>query len=110
VAVWRIAFVALLLTGQGISFSFRSGRPDSLCFMLFSLCAFALTLKRSVTRRLSVFVVTMFLPIAGLQTLPALGIMFFICFAFYRQPRISDALTGLIGMIVGVCFLYALYR
>ena len=63
----RLLFVTLILCGFSTSFSYRSGRPDTLGVLLVSLLALLVICKSSRLRLALIFAVGSLLPWAGLQ-------------------------------------------
>lgn len=68
----RIGCVMLLLNGYGISFCYRSGRPDCIVILLFSLMYLGCSLPSLRYRYLLLGLSSFLLPAAGLQGLPLL--------------------------------------
>lgn len=71
----RLVFVIMVLSGYGVSFAYRSGRPDMLGFFLVSVGVFACTLSEDRYRHWAVLMIGALLPISGLQFLPYIGLL-----------------------------------
>jgi hypothetical protein len=70
----RIALTLAPLLGYGVTFAYRSARPDALCVFLVALLLVVTTLKNPLLRRSSVIGVSALFPWAGLE-LPAYAVI-----------------------------------
>jgi hypothetical protein len=73
-AASRLAVVTLLLFGYGMTFIYRSGRPDCVSVLLFSVMLFALFLPTRRLRYLLLAFAAFVVPFAGLGALPYLAL------------------------------------
>jgi len=108
--VARIAFVILVLSGYGITYAYRSGRPDMIGLVIISGGGLAATLHRPVHRYGALLVAGILLPIAGLQFLPygALLCGLGLYWAPVRLTRLSMAVGS--GALLGGGLLIGYYR
>ena len=104
----RLVFVMLLLCGFSTSFSYRSGRPDTLGVLLVSVLALLAVSKPSGRRLAGFFCIGMLLPWAGLQLVAYVAILAALATAVtWKIPRVSLVLAG--GVVTGAAALGLLY-
>lgn len=103
----RLASVILILTGQGITFSYRSGRYDALGYLLLSAGLAAFIIKKREQRYGMLFVIGLLLPWTGLQLLLYAGVLALIYFVSFGTRHFKEwffagagATFGLIGMVI----------
>jgi len=106
----RLLCVILLACGSGISFSYRSGRPDMICYFLAAATLCASTI-RSFPMRYSVLMALGFLyPWAGLPLLPFLVLATGLALVFFGwKSALNGVCTG-IGAALGLAGLYLFFR
>ena len=102
----RITTAVLLLCGQGITFSYRSGRPDMIGFLLICAAAYVM-LYRGKTRHGLLAMVGALIPWAGLQFIPYVVLLCGCIFFWNRKLFLEAALsitgggmTGTVGLVV----------
>jgi hypothetical protein len=100
----------LLLLGYSIILVYRSGRPDCLCILLYSLAFMAVVCLRSPARGWVVFASALLMPWAGLQCLPTLAILG--CFLIFLDWRAHTRLVVLAGFgaVCGLGCLLCFYQ
>lgn len=104
----RLLFVTLLVCGFSTSFSYRSGRPDTLGILLVSVLALLVVRQPSRRRMASMFAVGMLLPWAGLQLVAYVAILAAIAVVVtWTIPRVSLVLAA--GIVAGAAALGLLY-
>jgi hypothetical protein len=102
--------VVLLSVGQGVAFSFRSGRYDSLAALLVSLCLLASSLSRPRWRYLAIFAAaSLFLP-ACLTLGPLFIIVGFLLVVLFRWKCLRELTVAAAGLAAGLGLLFLLYR
>lgn len=97
----RLLVVCVLLSGYGVTYGYRAGRPDMLGFLLLSVGAWAWTVERPLGRYAVLVVVGALIPLAGLQFLPftALIIAVGLAAAPGTFARIGGGIGG--GVLLG---------
>jgi hypothetical protein len=104
----KIALLLLLLLSNGITFSYRSGRPDMIGMFLAGVAAFVATL-RGHGRPFGLAIVGVLTPIAGLQFVVC-GVVVAVV-ATIARGRVASmaAVIWAAGVAVGVGGLFGLY-
>jgi hypothetical protein len=105
----RIGLLLLLLCGYGLSYAYRSGRPDMLGLALVAPLPLACLARRNYLTAAVFAVVGCLLPFAGLQLLPlslVVGILVFLWFG-WRVGKFILALWA--GACLGTGLLVAMY-
>ncbi len=105
----RITLVALLLSGQSISISYRGGRYDSLSIILLTACMLVYSIELSWLRCVLLSCIGIFIPTAGLQLLPFAIILCSLIVVFLGKSFLKESISLAIGSIIGIIFLYILY-
>lgn len=105
----RLTAVILLLCGEGITFSYRSGRPDMIGFLL--VCAgSAAMLYRDNTRYVLLAIIGALTPWAGLQFVPYVALLC-ICILFWnKEIFLKTALPVAGGGVFGISGLFLFYK
>lgn len=105
----RLALVALALLGNGIAFSYRSGRPDMAGFALLAALFLAATVTAAERRRPALLLIGALLPVAGLHYLAYLCLVAGASRLFLRTSVIDLAmpLAGAACGLAGLAVLYA---
>lgn len=97
-----------LLCAYSISFSYRGGRYDALCMLLFAFVLLATTF--SDWRRYALLAVgAFFMPAAGLLLPACAAIGSFVLLVFYRHSVVRDLVVFWVAMLAGVAALLVLY-
>ncbi len=104
----RIAFALLVLCGDGVTYSYRSGRYDCLGMLLVSGLFLTLTLRPSRLRTTGSFVIAALAPWAGLQLLPYLALLGLLLLLMQGKTALGDVLTVGLGCLAGLASLAAL--
>lgn len=99
---------AAILCSYSISFSYRSGRYDALCMLLFAVVLLGAT--SSGWRRYALFALgAFFMPAAGLLLPACAGVASLVLLIGYQRPIIRDLIIFWIAMLAGVASLLLLY-
>ena len=104
----RLVFVLLILCGDGVTYSYRSGRYDCLGMLLVSALFLTLTLRPGRGRTVGIFVIAALAPWAGLQLLPYLALLGLLELLLRGRGAIADVLTVGVGCLAGVASLAVL--
>jgi hypothetical protein len=107
--IFRLATVVLLLCGQGITFSYRSGRPDMIGFLLVCAGAAALLLKGR-TRYGLLACTGALIPWAGLQFVPYTALLCGCIIFWNRKLFLRTSLSVAGGGIAGTGGLIWFYK
>lgn len=105
----RMALVTLLLSGYGITFSYRSGRPDGVAILLFLAGVLAYSSKSKWVRYLLMVGVSTLFPIVQLQLAAYSFFLGVVLVLFLKTPFLREFLCILIGLAGGFTCLYFLY-
>ena len=103
----RLVFTLLVLCGDGVTYSYRSGRYDCLGMLLVSGLFLTLSLRPSRARTGGLFVLAALVPWAGLQLLPYLALLGLLVLLLRGKAAIADLLTVGLGGLAGVVCLAA---
>jgi hypothetical protein len=105
----RLLLIILLATGSGVSFSYRSGRPDMICYFLVASCLSTATIQKNAFRNLCLLALGILFPWAGLQLLPLLAAATVLIFAFGGiRPALNGVFLGF-GAMIGLAGLFWFY-
>jgi hypothetical protein len=102
-------FMALLLCGYGVNFSFRSARPDALNVLLAAAVVLTSTYEKRALRYPALIVLGALSSAAGLQLVVFLFLIGLLAILFFGKRMIGDALFFVCGAMVGLCLLYIVY-
>jgi hypothetical protein len=106
---WRLAMVALVLSGYGTAYSYRMGRPDAMTVLLACGAAFASTFQRAAGRWAALASFGFLFPWTGLQ-LGLYAIIFCgILLAFEWKAFWREAVCVALGEMIGALGLFRLY-
>lgn len=105
----RICLMMLVLLGYGISSNYRGSRYDCVGIFFVTLAVFFYSFKSPWLRRLLLLCVATFLPLSGLQLITYSVILGCLLLAFLGRHFLKEFLPLLLGLLVGVIFLYRLY-
>jgi len=103
----RLVFALLVLCGDGVTYSYRSGRYDCLGMLLVSGLLLTLTSRPARTRTGGLFVLAALVPWAGLQLLPYLALLGLLVLLLRGEAAVADLLTVGLGCLAGVVCLAA---
>jgi len=106
---YRIALVALLLSGFGICFSYRSGRPDAICILLASAAALAYSIPNRTARLATVAALGALFPIAGLQLVVYAALLCLLLLPWLRWGYFAEAVALATGCLAGIGLLFVFY-
>lgn len=101
----RLAFVALVLCGQGVAFGYRSGRYDSIGVLVVAAALFATTQSSSRLRQSMLAVLGFLMPLAGLQLLPFLTVLGVLLIIFLGVGVLRHLAPLAIGCLFGTASL-----
>lgn len=110
VARHRVLLALLVLCGDGVSYSYRSGRYDALGMLLASALLLALSLHSARSRGIALFGVAVLAPWAGLQLIPyvaILGVLTLLVLGLDRAAREVAAVAA--GGAVGSALLLVFF-
>lgn len=105
----RLTAIILLLCGQGITFSYRSGRPDMIGFLLVCAGAAAM-LYRTKTRYGLLAIIGALIPWAGLQFVPYVALLCGCILFWNRKLFLKTALPVAGGGTAGTAGLVLFYK
>jgi len=106
---WRLAMVAVVLSGYGVAYGYRSGRPDATTILLACAAAFAGTLERRSTRRAALASLGFLFAWTGPQLAFYAVVMCCLIAAFERRTFWRDGAFLLLGEGLGAAGLFLLY-
>jgi hypothetical protein len=104
----RLALVLLLFSGFGLTFAYRSGRPDMIVLLLASLAFIAATAGLRWSPQLLAALCAL-IPFAGLQGIPFVIFATAVVLAAFRPRPLRLASAAVGGLILGFCVLLGLY-
>lgn len=107
--VLRLAVVALVLLGQGISYSYRSGRADTIAILLFAATLLAFTIPSVRGRRLTMGGLAALYPWAGLQLVAFAVVVCGLALLYLRRKILAEILAVATGAALGFALLLAFY-
>jgi len=105
----RIVLIALLLSGFGVCFSYRSGRPDSICILLAAAAASAYSIRTRRTRLATLAALGVAFPIAGLQLVVYAGLLCLLLLPWLKSRYLAEAAVLGTGCLLGIGLLFAFY-
>jgi hypothetical protein len=108
-AAQRLLFAALLLTGYGMGFSYRSARYDCLCLLLMSFVLLAYSIGSNRVRVLVIAFLGALLPLAGIQLILYSVVLSALMLAFFRGRVFWEIAALGAGIVVGFGALLALF-
>jgi MFS family permease len=103
----RFILCLLLLTGQGITFSYRSGRYDALGFLLFAVALLAFTTPHRTLRLAILAAVGCLLPWSGLQLLPYAAILAALSLVLFDRQFLAECVSLGVGSLLGGLLLFS---
>lgn len=102
--LWRLLAITVLLAGNGITFSYRTGRYDVLGIVLV-LAGTLLWESDTISARIGLLVISGLLPWAGLQLIPMTCVGIAALLVFERPAPFKRAATAIAGMALGSAIL-----
>jgi hypothetical protein len=107
---YRLASLALILSGSVSTLVFRIARYDAAMFFICALVFFAASLvKLGAWRYLAVILTAALLPAVGIPMLPYAGLLIVIYFAVYGFRNFGLMMSVASGLILGIVLLVAFY-
>ncbi len=101
-----LVFALLVLCGDGVTYSYRSGRYDCLGMLLISLVVLTLTSCHPSPRAMALFLLAVLVPWAGLQLIAYLALIGLALLLIQRRGAAIDVLAIGAGCVVGVLSLF----
>jgi hypothetical protein len=105
----RISLIILVLTGYGITFSYRSGRVDTLCILLFSCIFLSYSFKDKFLKYICLCVLGILSPFTGLQLAVYLFLLGILLLLFLRNSLLKEFIVIQSGVFIGLSALLGLY-
>lgn len=105
----RLALVLVPMLGSGITYAYRSARPEALCLVLVALLLLASTLRRPLLRRGALMGVSVLFPWAGLQLVPYAVIVSGLLILYTGRRHIETIFWTAAGLALGACLMLAGY-
>jgi hypothetical protein len=106
----RLLFVALLMTGYGMGFIYRSARYDCLGLLLFSLALLVYSLRSTPLRVGVIALLGALLPLAGIQLVLFSGLLCALMVGFLRSRVLIEVIALGGGIVVGSAALLSLFH
>jgi hypothetical protein len=98
----RLVFALLVLCGDGVAYSYRSGRYDCLGMLIVACMCCALSVPATKPRRIALFLLTALIPTAGLQLIPYLAFMGLFTLLVRGRSVLPDLLAVACGGLAGL--------
>lgn len=110
VAAWsRITLILLVLLSYGVSWDYRSGRPDCIGILLIATAVGVYSIPTIWLRCVSLVGLGIFLPLSGLQVVAYVAIFTCLLVVFLGKSLLREIASLFIGLGIGIIFLYILY-
>lgn len=106
---WLAVLTLMLFTLDGVSFSYRSGRPDAVTFLICAAQFFALSIQKSKLKYGLLFIIGALAPWAGLQIVVFLGIIWISTTLLSKGRLFPHACAAGAGVVFGIIALLLLY-
>ncbi|HSY73863.1 MAG TPA: hypothetical protein VK810_00190, partial [Dongiaceae bacterium] len=106
----RLLLIALLACDSGVSFSYRSGRPDMIGYCLCAAALWAATISSRSVRYISLVLLGFLFPWAGMQLLPFLALAAGLILIFFGRRAALNGVCAGIGAAIGLVGLYIFYQ
>jgi hypothetical protein len=100
-AGWRLLLIVLILCENGMAFSYRSGRYDSIGVLLCSALGAAASMAPGRARSATLVFCAFWIPFAGLQLLAFLALGFAVIFTLGGKRTLRLLVPTGIGLILG---------
>jgi hypothetical protein len=98
----KCALVLLVLCGDGVTYSYRSGRYDCLGMLVVAAIACAVTVEQRRLRAVALVCTSFLVPWAGLQLLPYLALLGLLLLAVRGRAVLVDLMLIGAGAILGL--------
>lgn len=105
-----LLLAALVLCGDGVTYSYRSGRYDCLGMLWVALMFAAQTLSQPGRRVLAIALLSMLVPWTGFQLIPYVGLLGVLLLGLKGRSSLPDLAAAAVGGIVGLALLAGLFR
>ncbi len=105
-----LAFAGLVLCGDGVSYSYRSGRYDCLGMLLVSGLFVLLTFRPGRARMAGLLLVSLLVPWAGLQLLAYLAVLGLALVWIRGRSALADLFPAGLGLCAGLASLIVFFR
>ena len=108
----QVAFLLaiLILCGDGVTYSYRSGRYDCLGMLWVALMFASQTLTRPLGRVLMIGPLCALVPWTGFQLIPYVGLLGLLLLILKGRSAIPDVVAAAFGGLVGLLLLAFLFR
>ena len=103
-ARYRMFMIVIILLGYGISFIYRSGRIDSIILVIIAASFLVITVKKSRTRLLLLWLLSILYPLAGYQLVLFSGIISILLLIYLGEKFISETSIIWFGMVSSLVF------
>ena len=108
-SILRISLIILVLTGYGITFSYRSGRGDALCILVLSCIFLSYSFKDKFLKYICLGVLGILSPFVGLQLVVYLLFLGILLLLFLRNSLLKEFIIIQLGVFIGLLTLLGLY-
>src|SRR5258708_24875825 len=105
----RVLLGALVALGYGMGRSYRTGRPDTLMALLVAGLFVLFTVRAPRWRYAGLAIVSSFLPLVGMQSLPYASMMLVLLLVFLGRQYVKELLSIALGLGAGAVALVGLY-
>lgn len=106
----EVLLAGLILCGDGVSFSYRSGRYDCLGMLWIALMFASQTLKGPRIRALAIGLLAALVPATGLQLIPYVAMLGVLLLVLKGRPAIGDLAAAALGGLAGLALLAGFFR
>jgi hypothetical protein len=107
--VSRAVFLLLMLAGDGVTYSYRSGRYDCLGMLLVASLALALSFPQGKSRSLAIVLLSAVVPWAGLQLLAYVALGGLLLLLVRGRSARLEVLTIGAGCVAGIASLFVFF-
>ena len=104
-----LILATLVLCGDGVTYSYRSGRYDCLGMFWVALMFAAQTMNQPGRRALAIALLSTLVPWTGFQLIPYVGLLGLLLVGLKGRSAIPDLVAAAVGGIVGLALLAALF-
>ena len=101
-ARYRMFMIIIILLGYGISFVYRSCRIDTIIMVIIAASFLVMTVKKSRTRLLLLWLLSIFYPLAGLQLVFFSGTMSILLLIYLGKKVIAEISIICFGMVLSL--------
>jgi hypothetical protein len=106
----RAGLAVLVLCGDGVTYSYRSGRYDCLGMLLVAALGLSLTISSQRARAAALVVLGCLVPWAGLQLVPYLVLVGLLLVLVRGRPALADLGWAGAGVVLGLGSLVAFFQ